>query len=296
MTPVRQHDSRLACRVQMETTLHQKLVVWLLPSTWRCVAEFRRINLQPLWTSFLALILPPTAICLLGSTHSTLIFAQEKTTTGTLIGQNMWLNPWTVAFLWKASVTLAHLRQAQRHMFAIRADTCQSAWDCLAAELSAGRACRTSQYDIYLPPTGSDQIKTKRPILFFPGAGCEHTAYAEPASHLAAAGYWVVVISAEPLRLVNIHCMSVARIRSICAEIEARYLCGKDWILAGHSMGSFICTKLAPPLHVRHIVLWGSGTCQHAAPKCSIVSVLPYSQTKCLTYFEYDFPYQSPIY
>lgn len=135
------------------------------------------------------------------------------------------------------------------------------------------RAYRTYAYDVYLPPWDVVESKEFEFILFLPGAFVEHVAYSQPAALLSDHGYIVIVMSSEPLGIVDMHLpqFSVSNIQRIQQEIEMKYVKQHNtttrsvnnnqcrWILMGHSMGSLTCTKLITFFpNIKQIVLWGS--------------------------------------
>lgn len=243
-------SKRELCRQPWGTALYPGLAGWLSPVTWWRAAAFKRVDLRPLWTSCAALALPPALLAIY-------IHKRDRTTpsrnTSSLL--SLWLTPWTAAFAWKASVTLQKLWTARKELMESKATTKDSAWECLSTEINLGRAYRRRSYDVYTPEVGK---RIKQPILFLTGAGVDHAAYAHVASLFAKAGYLVAVVSAEPLRLVDEWLLPPRYIQRICSAVEKRHGCGNHWVLAGHSMGSFLCTKLAQTLNVKQIAMWAS--------------------------------------
>ena len=255
----------------------------LSPVSWWRTAVFKRVDLRPLWISCASMVLPPVLSTLYVSVSGDQNCSSSRLSCSTgprsyttsavqsfLLAPALWLTPWTAAFAWKASATLQQLWRARKELISARARTKESAWECLATEVACGRAYRCRGYDVYTPtavPTSTTTTDDdgnnciKRPILFFPGATVEHSAYAPVAARFAQAGYLVVVVSAEPLRIVDEWLLPPRCIRRICSAVERRHGCGNNWVLMGHSMGSFLCTKLARPLNAKQIVLWGSGAC-----------------------------------
>jgi len=252
-TPKR--SKRELCRQPWGTDLYAGVAGWLSPVTWWRAAAFKRVNLRPLWTSCAAaLVLPAPAVLAIYWNNSRDTRTAPSKHTSSLL--SLWLTPWTAAFAWKASVTLRKWWTARNELMEFKSTTKESAWECLSNELDSGRAYRCRRYDVYTPKAGQ---RIKRKILFLPGAGVEHAAYSHAASLFARSGYLVVVVSAEPLRLVDEWLLPPRYLQRICSTIEKRHGCGNNWVLAGHSMGSFLCTKLARPLNVKQIVMWASG-------------------------------------
>ena len=154
------------------------------------------------------------------------------------------------------------------------------AYQCLYERIQQRRAYRTYAYDVYVPPATawnvlSDPTNETQFILFLPGAYVEHVAYSQPAALLSDHGYIVIVMSSEPLGIVDMHLPQfyVSNIQRIQHEMETKYAnhptvsnscinSNKNqcrWVFMGHSMGSLSCTKLIPYFpKVKEIVLWGS--------------------------------------
>lgn len=216
----------------------------LSPIAWWRFVLFKRIVINPAIYSAFAIALPAAYISFKFD------FSSDYLAT-------YLLSPWTLAWTWKVVKTVTKVVATVKEFIATRSETNYSAWKTLASRMQEGRAYRERRYDVYLPkdPTNA------RPILFFPGAYVGHVAYAEPASLLSDSGYLVVVISAEPLRIIDtwLPRFYTTSLRQLQRSIEHQHGCTSDWVLIGHSMGSFACTKLAPALGVEDIVLWGSG-------------------------------------
>jgi len=274
-------DKLLLGRPAAATWRHQLAWCWLSPTSWRSVAKFRQVDLRPLYRSVvlgLAALVAPVGYRSLwkgcGSAERSTSRRSRSITNPN--NDSCWLLlAWgggtvVMAAIITAAPTLVQLCKARAQVLASRCPTKASAQACLAREIRAGRAYRTDHYDVYLPSamTAADATATvatttahrqaQPAILFFPGAHVEHAAYAEPAAWLARqGGYLVVVVSAEPLLLVD--AVPLSNVRRIRQAVEARHgAC--DWkCLAGHSMGALRCTQLARPLNVRRIVLWGCG-------------------------------------
>jgi pimeloyl-ACP methyl ester carboxylesterase len=76
--------------------------------------------------------------------------------------------------------------------------------------------------------SSSATIQSCRALLFLPGALVPHAAYAEVAARLSDAGLVVVVVSAEPTRLVHQHLgADVQSIRRIMTRVQS-------WLLLNH--------------------------------------------------------------
>jgi Alpha/beta hydrolase family len=245
----------------------------LHPVTWWRVALFKRVEWKPVLYSAVAVAIP-----LCGCIYLT----RESKSAGNRTHRRMtlWMylsSPWTLAWTWRAASTVQQLFQVTRDMLASQSTTDPIAWHCLASRVAQGRAHRARGYDIYLPPPlssdSSEPRLSHRFVLLFTGVSVEHVAYAQVAGMLSddttsRRRYTVVVVSAEPLRLVDcgLPRFQPAALRRLQRAIEQQYGdCNSDrgpqpeWILLGHSMGSLACTKLATVLdNVKALVLWGS--------------------------------------
>lgn len=137
------------------------------------------------------------------------------------------------------------------------------------ADLCAkGRVVPGFYYDVYLPPQSDAELATtvktttnKNPtaILFLPGAGVEHRAYANPAHLFSERGYLVVVACGEPLRHISPEMgYDAAYFRRTCIDPVGSQYAIKEWYLVGHSMGAFCATRIAEDLSVPALVMWGA--------------------------------------
>jgi Alpha/beta hydrolase family len=215
----------------------------LHPITWWRLALFKRIDLKPALYSAAAVALPAACISLRCDRSADYL-------------KTYLMSPWTLAWMWKVAATAKKVADVLKDLHATQNEADPLAWKFLASRVQEGRAYRERRYDVYLPKNPANA----RPILFFTGAYVEHVAYAEPASLLADDGYLVVVVSAEPLRIIDtwLPRFQPYSLRGVQRSIERRHGCTSDWVFAGHSMGSFACTKLATALGVKTIVMWGS--------------------------------------
>lgn len=216
-----------------------------LPFSWQVVAIFRRIPLGDLrhYSILLSLTMP-------------LYMAAQKTRASRSIVLPVF-SIWSSVCLWKIATPLYRLVSGMKIVLSSTSITHPSAWECMAKRIEQGLLYRKRQYDVYLPPKNCQQ-HNKPSILFFPGAFVPHEAYAQPVSRLADAGYTVVVVSAQVLKLVDHHLprFRAAHLRSIMNAVGTP---GGEWVLAGHSMGSFLCTKVATQLpNVHSVVMWGT--------------------------------------
>ena len=156
--------------------------------------------------------------------------------------------------------------------------------------VATSRVIRYRRYDMYLPPdvrvgTGSDRSATEiqgtndssrqrangtptkshaqRAILWFPGAGIDIASYAPVAFQLSEGGYVVVLPSMEPFRLAQEHLGAEwSSIRRIMWRVQQQLAAATEngsttssekleWIIAGHSAGSFAAMRLAHELHTK---------------------------------------------
>jgi pimeloyl-ACP methyl ester carboxylesterase len=157
---------------------------------------------------------------------------------------------------------MRQLWSSSKEMIQIQSTTLDQAWDCLAQRIEMQRAYRTRRYDVYLPPPSEKVMKEQdqtRPILFLPGAGVAHTAYAEVAALLSDEGYLVAVVHSGPQRIVDrwMRPFRVRVLRNLQTTIQKRHnIPSSAWILAGHSMGALTCTVLADSLGITDIIMW----------------------------------------
>lgn len=134
----------------------------------------------------------------------------------------------------------------------------------LAERVLMGRAIRRHSYDLYLPPKASDAVKLDciQSLLFFPGFGIDHSAYADVASRISDNGIPVAVASLEPFRLAHkglgggmddvkrlIHLAGrdiVQHYKQVHEESQRNIIV--EWALGGHSMGGYNALQLAEVL------------------------------------------------
>jgi len=140
----------------------------------------------------------------------------------------------------------------------------------LREKIKEGRVLQRHSYDLYFPPKESsgDTTTHSNPIkclLFFPGFGIHHSAYADVASLISMYGIPVAVVSLEPLRLAHAKLggsiQDVRRILKSAGRDVAKYYKQHDndkskekdnesvileWDLGGHSMGGYNSLQLAP--------------------------------------------------
>ena len=160
-----------------------------------------------------------------------------------------------------------------------------------AALCRCGRAAARLRYDVYLPPPDDNnnnnddndqQATTKQSaILFLPGGGVGHRAYAVAAHALSERGHVVVVVNAEPLRQVfpalgyTAHYLQHYVIKSVTRQYPKQLGGGANdvsWALVGHSLGAFAALQVAQELRIARIVMWA------AAP---FVTVMPDLSAAC---------------
>ena len=164
----------------------------------------------------------------------------------------------------------------------------------LLERVQMGRAIRHYAYDLYLPPPPRKTSNTAKidnsiqSLLFFPGFGVDHSAYADVASLISDCGIPVAVASLEPLRLAykslvgGIHDVRHI-IKSAGEEVVEYYKNGMkgesneevyqsniiiEWALGGHSMGGYHVLQLAEELQTDNLsVLLHDGSISRVGPK-----------------------------
>lgn len=175
---------------------------------------------------------------------------------------------WSLAWLWRGATGI---RAVAQKMFlfsrwseilghkSMRSPANIEAWSVLSERITQRRAYRTRLYDVYLPPSLPPPARAMEAILFLPGFGVEHVAYSEPAARLADAGFVVVLLSAEPLRIASKELgFASSKIKRIQYDVCKRLDVPLSWSVLGHSLGSFTATHLALELDIPRIVMWGS--------------------------------------
>lgn len=148
-----------------------------------------------------------------------------------------------------------------------------SALEVLAERVRVGRALRRHAYDLYFPPT--NEIDCRRDyipsLLFFPGFGVHHSAYADVASRISDYGILVAVVSLEPLRLAHKnlggglddvrHLIQLAGEDMVVHRKRSHpdMKINIEWALGGHSMGGYDALQLAECLKANtqnmHLIL-----------------------------------------
>jgi len=145
----------------------------------------------------------------------------------------------------------------------------------LLERVRAGRVVRRHAYDLYLPPKTTDaKLDPITSLLFFPGFGIHHSAYADVASQISDYGIPVTVVSLEPLRLAHLKLgggMDDVRSLIKSAGKEVVEYCKNnmqennldiegnsggnikgniivEWAIGGHSMGGYNTLQLAEEL------------------------------------------------
>ena len=182
----------------------------------------------------------------------------------------------------------------------------------LREKIKEGRVLQRHAYDLYLPSkegSSDDATSDSNPIkclLFFPGFGIHHTAYADVASLISQYGIPVAVVSLEPLRLAHGKLggsiQDVRRILKSAGKDVVKYYKQNDinkakkkddkiiileWDLGGHSMGGYNSLQLAQVLqqsdddHLTiklsqkdeslsrigsQIIVWGAGNLVESVP------------------------------
>lgn len=237
---------------------HSRDLLWLVsPRKWWGIATLCQIPVWPVVRSSLAqAILPAILYNLLYVVVTESVQARLPAPRRIIVPYL--LSPWTVVLSWRTLKPFRQIVAASKQFLQKRAHVNNDAWACLASRIQSQRAYRTYSYDVYLPKKNN---QLQRAILFLPGAGVPHEAYAHPAALLSDAGYLTVVVGMEPHLLATRGLGSDAkRIRRIQRQVESSQHSSaiQEWSLAGHSLGSFAATQLARPLGIAIVVMWGS--------------------------------------
>lgn len=205
-------------------------------------------------------------------------------------------SPLTLRFLHRATRPVAQiLRGAYTFHQTTQSTVLPEAWEALREALLEKRAYRTRLYDVYLPPSSlsanhcddsslasrssrrrqNEILPTTPPgptalagrttvaILFLPGMGVSHAAYARPARLLSNHNYVVVVVSGEPWRAVSSPWEFSPEYlsRHILQRVEQLHGSIGRWCLVGHSLGAFTASHLVTRLDhhsVLGMVMWGA--------------------------------------
>ncbi len=194
-----------------------------------------------------------------------------------------------------------------RVVLSSRKDPDNNTLEVLAERVRMGRALRRQAYDLYFPPDNA--IDSKRnfmpSLLFFPGFGVQHSAYADVASRISDDGIPVAVVSLEPLRLAHQnlgggvdavkHLIQLAG-KDLVMHYKPLHADGEiviEWALCGHSMGGYNALQLAELLIANNaemysvllpdgsisklgtnIVAWAAGTMTQSYPNLHDASSL----------------------
>jgi pimeloyl-ACP methyl ester carboxylesterase len=238
------------------TTLLDRLLLFS-PRTWfgiyRVLVEspWNPLDESAFCRALLALILPMIVVTViqlwflsdsgLSSLFGKLVGSRGSSKTINLLPATL-VSPWMIQAistnlpLWRQVLTRLH--DYRRNRFGTR----KSAQIELKHRLQTNRVVRFRRYDIYLPPPilnddgdddsslsfSSSSIQSCQALLFLPGALVPHSAYAEVAARLSDAGLVVVVVSAEPTRMIHQHLgADVHSIRRIMTRVQS-------WLLLNH--------------------------------------------------------------
>lgn len=173
----------------------------------------------------------------------------------------------------------------------------------LSKRVQTGRAICRRAYDLYFPPKSvcGPKIDCITSLLFFPGFGVHHSAYADVCAQISDYGIPVVVVSLEPLRLAHKNLgggiEDVRRLIQLAGDDLVQYYkqlqddrnISFEWALGGHSMGGYNALQLAEVLQANSgdtirsvmlkdgsisrigsdIVAWASGTTALSFPDLS---------------------------
>jgi fermentation-respiration switch protein FrsA (DUF1100 family) len=165
----------------------------LSPLTWWGIATIKNIDVKPILTSFMGVVLPALVYQLAKSggliqAAVTAVGLQDISSSSRSNGNNigMWylssvaaefsaingsssssnsnninllipylLSPWTLGMIWCARSPVQQIWSAVRQTQSRRATTHVSAWQSLVEGVESGRVYRTRRYDVYLPPPPS---------------------------------------------------------------------------------------------------------------------------------------------
>jgi len=295
----------------------------LSPFTWWGVATIRKCDTRPILVGLAGILLPALVYQLtrgvlafsggathaIGSSWTPLGGAVMNRSTGSnrpSSSSNLILpylaSPWTLGMIAHASASIQSIWLAIQQMLSGRSLSGLTAWQTLVDQVEVGRAYRTRKYDVYLPPSSAGTAtEPLHAILLLPGSAVEHVAYSEPATLLSNAGYLVVVVAAEPLRICFPELGTTAgAIRRIQRSIERKHTsvslspttrraaddCKMSWSMLGHSLGSFTACQLAEEFCKEEttaissgkggkIVLWGVAPFLDYLPDLSGHQILP---------------------
>lgn len=257
----------------------------LSPLTWRGAAMIgkARWEWKMLLQSAVAVLLLPIACYLPGwkedrGTMRQVFQHHPSVTTGLF-------SIWSVAWLWRGTTGIRTILQ-KTFLFSrwseilglksTRSPANAEAWSVLSGRITQQRAYRTRRYDVYLPPS-LHRGRALEAILFLPGFGVEHVAYAESAARLADAGFVIVVVSAEPLRVASKELgFASSKIKDIQHKVCKQLDTPLSWSVMGHSLGSFTATHVSLQLDIPRIVMWGS------APLDDLIADLSMSNKRVL--------------
>lgn len=192
---------------------------------------------------------------------------------------------WSLAWFWKGTTGIravlykTFLFSRWPEMLGLkstRSPATVEAWRVLSERMTQQRAYRTRRYDAYLPPY-LQPSRAVEAILFLPGFGVDHVAYAESAARLSDAGFVVVVLSAEPLRVASTELgFASAKIKDIQYNVCRRLDVPLSWSAMGHSLGSFTATHVSLQFDIPRVVMWGS------APMDDLIADLSTSNKRVL--------------
>lgn len=149
----------------------------------------------------------------------------------------------------------------------------------------AGRAKRNLGYEVFFPPNVSIGDSVDQALIFYPGMLVDHLAYAAVLGRLSDQGILVLLVSAEPSRMVN-QVATLKHLQRLRHEIGTLMgITVKEWILGGHALGGMTAAGLMQqhnfPSDISRLVQWAMPGEPCNFGKCERVrAVLRISATK----------------
>lgn len=195
-------------------------------------------------------VILPVILLLILSAHSSLAPPAPKV--AALVGL---VSPWSVGSVSRVLPQLLKQAQIIRSWKTMRSPPLPEAISCLEDRIDRNRAYRTRQYDIYLPPTPTNDVMgdgEKEPpshhhaLLLLPGALIDHESYSEIAARISDAGIFVVVLSLEPMRMASKHLgkTSIKSLVRLTQQVSKKHPQIHNWSIAGHSFGGYRVAEL----------------------------------------------------
>jgi hypothetical protein len=148
-----------------------------------------------------------------------------------------------------------------------------------------GRAKRNLGYEVFFPPNVSIGDSVDKALIFYPGFLVDHMSYARILGQLSDKGILVLLVNAEPSRVVS-EVASVEHLKRLRHEITTLMgITVKEWLIGGHSLGGMACASLFAqrdfPTDISRLVQWAIPGESSDLSKSSILkSVLRISGTR----------------